>query len=348
MDTAGGSEGPQRRGGAPRWAVTAIVAAAVVAFGLLTTLAPDRDALEPETIDPGALVEPELEAGFRVVAELRDGPWESHRIAGAYLFVGHVPTIITDDDAILEIDLPQVEVVFGAISLGNESIAFGRTSTSPAVWRSDDNVQWVSETLPWDGTVRAAAEIDGRLVLIGIARNGPAFTYVTATEGPKGWLVVETTEVPDSGLISVPGGFVGRGNATDGSGYGYLYSDDGSEWTWQSDRAAAGSRSPGQLPAFVVETEETPLLTLPGDERMFTPPAWPISGLWVEDDRIWAQTPNSAWASIDTIEWQEYPINAETGIDGGYSVLLPVGDTPRLATSVDDRIYLLRWDPGSG
>jgi hypothetical protein len=348
MDTAGGSDGQQRRTGAPRPAVMVIVAAAVTAFGLLTTLSPDRDALEPETIDPGALVEPEIDAGFRVVAELRHGPWESHRIAGAYLFVGDAPTIIADDDTVFEIDLDQVEVVFGAISVGGESLAFGRTPESPAVWRSDDNVDWALETLPWDGTVRAAAEIDGRLVLIGIARNGPAFTYVVANEAPGGWLVVETTQVPDSGLISVPGGFVGRGSATDGSGYGYLYSDDGSDWTWQSDRAAGGSRSPGQIPGFVVETDAATLLSLPGDERVFEPPAWPISGLWVEDDTIWVQTPNSAWASLDGVEWQEYPINAETGVDGGYSVLLPVGETARLATSVDDRIHLLRWDPGSG
>ena len=202
--------------------------------------------------------------------------------------------------------------------------------------------------MPWDGTVRAAAAIDGNLVLIGISRNGPAFTYVAATETPTGWLIVETTDVPDSGLISVPGGFVGRGNATDGSGYGYLYSDDGADWAWQANRAAAGSRSPGQLPAFVVETDGTPMLTLPGDERVFDPPAWPVSGLWLEGDTIWVQTPNSAWASVDGIEWQEYPINTETGIEGGYSVLLPVGDTARVATSANDRIYLLRWDPGSG
>ncbi len=340
MDTAGGSDEAQRRAGAPRPAVMAVVAVVVTAFGLLTTLAPDRDALEPETIDVASLVEPAIEAGFRVVGELTKGPWESHRVADAYLYVDVTPWIITDDDQIHRVDLPRSEVVFGAIAAGDESIAFGRTDTGPSVWRSSDNVNWTLETLPWEGTVRAAAEIDGRLVLIGIALNGPAFTYVAATEEPEGWLVVEMDKAPDSGLISVPGGFMGRGNATDGSGYGYLYSGDAVDWTLQSARTAAG--------AYLVETEKTPMLMLPGDERIFESPAWPVSGLWVEGETIWVQTPNSAWASVDGVEWLEYPISPETGVDGGYSVLLPVGDTARVATSVDGRIYLLRWDPGSG
>ncbi len=348
MDTAEGSDGTQRRAGAPRPAVMAIVAVAVTAFGLLTTLAPERDALEPEAIEPAALVEPEIEAGFRVVAELRGEPWESHRIAGAYLFVDDTPTIITDDDRVLEVELPELEVLFGAIPAGNESIAFGRSSTSPAVWRSSDNANWTLETLPWDGTVRAAAQIDGGLVLIGIARNGPAFTYVAATEAATGWSFVELSRVPDSGLVSVPGGFVGRGNATDGSGFGYLFSSDGIEWTWQSDRAAAGRRSPGPLPAFVIDTDDASLLRLPGDERIFESPEWPILGLWLEDETIWLQSSTAAWSSLDGVEWQEYPIDSETGVEGGYSMLLPIGDTARLTTSMDDRVYLMRWDPGSG
>jgi hypothetical protein len=339
MDTAGGSDGTQRRDGAPRPAVMAVVAAVVTAFGLLTTLAPDRDALAPETIDAAALVEPEFEAGFRVVTELREGPWESHRIADAYLSIGETPTIITDDDRVFDVDLPDVEVVFGAIAADGESIAFGRTPDSPAVWRSDDNVHWELETLPWDGTVRAAAVIDSRLVLIGIARSGPAFTYVAATQAPRSWLVVEMDGVPDSGLISVNGGFMGRGTATDGGGFGYLYSSDAIRWTRESARAAAG--------AYVIETDGTPMLRLPGDERVFAPPAWPVARLWLEGETIWAQTPNTAWVSVDGVDWLEYPINSDTGVDGGYSMLLPAGDTARLVTSVGDRILLLRWDPGS-
>ena len=356
MDTAGGSDGTQRRAGASRPMVMAIVAVAVTAFGLLTTLAPDRDSLEPGSIEPAALVEPAIEAGFRVVAELDTGPWESFRVANAYLYtgdgptlyVGEGPTVITDDDEVVEIDLPNMDVLFGAIDAGGESVAFGRTPTGPALWRSTDNVSWELEPLPWDGTVRAGALIDGRLVLIGIEREGPAFHYVTATEAVRGWSIIEATGIPDTGLISVPGGFVGRGRSTDGSGYGYLFSDDGTTWTHGADRAAAGSRSPGAIPGFVVETGDAPLLRLPGDDRTFAPPAWPISGLWLEGEIIWVQTPDSAWSSIDGVDWQGYPINAETGVGGGYSVLLPVGDTPRVATSVDDRIHLLRWDPGSG
>ncbi len=348
MDTAEGADGPRRRIGMPRPVMMALVATAVILFGLTTTLAPDRTPVDSETIDPSALVEPKIEAGFRVVTELRDGPWESHRIAGAYLFVGDAPTIITDDDEVFEVDLPMLEVVFGAIPADDESIAFGRSTTGPAIWRTSDNVNWTLDTLPWDGTVRAAAEIDGRLTLIGIARTGPAFTYVAATEAPKGWLVVEMTEAPDSGLISVPGGFVGRGQATDGGGFGYLYSNDGIDWSWQSELAASGRSSPPHLLAFVIEADDARLLKLPGDERVFAPPEWPISGLWLEDGTIWVQTPRSAWSTLDGVEWREYPINSETGVEGALSALLPVGDTARLATLVDDRILLMRWDPGSG
>ncbi len=340
-----------RRARPPRPILSAIVAAVVLAFGLITTLAPDRATLDPESIDPAALIEPEIEAGFRVVAELDVGPWKSFRIADAYLytgdsqslFVGDGPTVITDADEVFDVNLPEMEVLFGAIDADEESVAFGRTPAGPALWRSTDNVAWALELLPWEGTVRAGAMIDGRLVLIGIENDGPWFHYVTATEAPKGWLVLETTGIPHTGLISVPGGFVGRGTAPDGSGYGVLYSDDGVDWTQESDRAAAGS---GAIPAFVIETDDALLLTLPGDDRVFAPPEWPIAGLWLEEGIIWIQTPGSAWSSIDGVDWQEYPINAATGIRGEFSILLPVGDTARLATLMDDRILLLRWDPG--
>jgi hypothetical protein len=355
MDTSGSPERPVRSARPPRPVLSAIVAAVVIAFGLITTLVPDRATFDPDSIDPAALSEPEIEAGFRVVAELDVGPWRNFRIADAYLYtsdaqslsMGDGPTVITDDDEVFDVNLPDMEVLFGAIDADEESVAFGRTPAGPALWRSTDNVAWALELLPWEGTVRAGAMIDGRLVLIGIENDGPSFHYVAATETPKGWLVLETTRVPHTGLISVPGGFVGRGTAPDGSGYGYLYSDDGADWTHESNRAAAGSRSRGAIPAFVIETDDAPLLTLPGDERVFAPPEWPISGLWLEEETIWLQTPGSAWSSIDGVDWQEYPINAATGIEGGFSVLLPVGDTARLATLMDDRILLFRWDPGS-
>lgn len=345
MDTAGErSRQPNR---SPRLLITVVVAITVVGFGLITAIAPDRNPIDADQIDAAALVEPEIEAGFRAIAALDEGPWESFRIAGAYLFMGGGPTVITDDDLVLEVELPEMEVLFGAIDAGGESIAFGRTARGPAIWRSPDAVSWSLERLGWDGTVRAAAEIDGRLVLIGIEQEGPSFHFVTATEAPGGWLVIETNRVPDTGLISVPGGFVGRGTATDGSGYGYLYSDDGLDWTFRSSRSAAGSRSAGQIPAFVIETGGSPLLRLPGDDRVFAPPAWPLSGLWIEGEVVWAQTPDSAWSTLDGKDWREYPIDSSTGVGSGYSVLLPVGDTARLVTSSGDRISLARWDPGS-
>lgn len=347
MSSATEPEPPRPSPGKRHFLVVAVAVLSVVAFGLLTTLLPDRVAIQRQPTEAPVLVEPEVEAGFRPVAKLKEGPWESFRIADAYLFMGERPTIISDDDQVLEVALPGVEHLFGAFTADGESIAFGRSSDGPAIWRSPDTASWTLERLPWDGTVRAGAEIDGRLVLLGIRRDGASFHFVTAIEAESDWLVMETSQVPDTRLISVPGGFLGRGNATDGSGFGYLYSADGLEWTFQSSLAAIGTRSVGQIPSFVVETDDSPMLQLPRDDRILSPPAWPVSGLWIEGDVIWVQTPGAAWSTNDGEVWHEYPINASTGIGGGFSVLLPVGDTVRLATSAGEGFTLLRWHPGT-
>lgn len=347
MDTAGDRERPPASNAKQPALLAGVVAATVIAFGLLTTLAPDRNPLDDDASELAALLgEPETDATFRIVTELDEGPWESYRINDAYLYIGDGPTVITDEDEVLAVDLPELAVLFGAFSAGEESIAFGGTPDGPALWRSTDNLSWELEPLPWNGTVRAGAVIDGRLVLIGIESQGPSFTYVVATESPEGWLVVDSNRIPDSGLVSVPGGFVGRGTATDGGGYGYLYSDDAVDWRFQSFRAVS-NRSGGHTPAFVIDPENSPLLTLPGDDRLFTPPGWPVSGVSVDGDTIWIQTPGSAWSSTDGIEWTEYPINSTVGVTSGFSVMLPVGDTIRLAASLGNRIVLLRWDPGT-
>ena len=192
-----------------------------------------------------------------------------------------------------------------------------------------------------------AAELAGLFASRRVTRASTSALAGRNSSASGGWSVSATSRIPDTALHSVPGGFVGRGVATDGDGYGYLYSDNGVDWIYQSDRAAAGSRTAGQIPSFVIETEDTPLLRLPGDGRAFAPPAWPVSGLWLEGDVIWVQTPDAAWSSYDGESWTEFPIDASTGVGNGYSVLLPVGDVARLATSLDDRITLLRWDPGS-
>lgn len=346
MDTAG----EQERRLAQNWRpamVAAVAAAAVVTFGLLTTFAPGPGVvIESEPIDPTPLVEPESEAGFRPVARIDHGPWESFRISHAYLSMGESPTVITDDDKVVSVDLPELEVLFGAISAGDESVAFGSTADGPALWRSPDATSWSIERLPWDGTVRAGAQIDGRLVLIGIERYGPSFHHVTATETESGWQL-EESNIPDPALISVPGGFVGRGRATDQTGFGYLFSADGLEWTFGSNRLAASPRSIGQVPSFVIETDRSPRLQLPGDGRILSPPAWPVSGLWKEGEIIWAQTADAAWSTSDGTAWTRYPIDISTGVGDGFAALLPVGDTARLATSAGDGITLLRWYPGT-
>ena len=346
MDTAGERERHLPRRGLRPAVLAALAAVAVAAFGLLTTLGPNRGPAESDSIDATDLIEPEIAAGFRPVARLDDGPWESFRISGAYLFMGETTTVITDDDRVFDVELPELQALFGAIDAGTSSVAFGSTAGGPALWRSPDATSWQLERLPWDGTVRAGAHIDGRLVLIGIERDGPSFHHVTATEAPGGWKV-EESNVPDPGVISVPGGFVGRGRATDGTGFGYLFSTDGIEWTYRSNRLAATPRSIGQIPSFVIETDESPLLQLPGDGRILSPPAWPVSGLWKEGEVIWAQTSDAAWSTLDGAAWTEYPIDDSTGVGDGFAALLPIGETARVATSAGDRITLLRWDPGT-
>ena len=346
MDTSNRPQVRDRREPA-RPLVMVGVAVAVIGFGLVTAIAQRPSADVENSITPAALPQPEIEPGFRVVTELAAGPWDPYRIDGGYLAMDVEATVITDDDQRRSVQLPDIEVLFGAIDAGSESIAYGRTSLGPAIWRSSDTLTWTLEQLPWTGTVRAAAVTDDGLRLIGIATSGATFSYVMATETPNGWMVEETSQIPNTGLTSVPGGFVGRGSATDNTGYGYLFSDNGLDWTFQSTRAIAAARSAGQLPVFVSESPEGPELRIPGREDSFSPPGWPVSGVWLETDTIWVQTSDAAWSSLDGVEWTEYPIDVSTGVEGGFSVLIPEGATPRVAAAVDGRISLLRWDPGS-
>lgn len=326
--------------------IVATVAAMVATFGLVTARpAPDDAVTGPAEID--AIARPAAEPGFRQVATIRSGPWDPYRVSGAYLFESpDGPMVITDDDTVSQVDLPGLEVLFGAIPTPQGSLAFGRSAVGPTLWWSDDNLTWTTEALPWEGTVRAAAADGDRLTLIGIETDEQTFSYVVATNPPKGWAVSASADVPDSHLVSIPGGFIGRGQSTDGtgSGVGYLFSRDGLEWTFQSERAAGISRTAGIVPSFVIDEGEDIRLQIADDPRPIDPPAWPISGLWVEDDMIWIQTPDAAWSSVDGSSWEKFPIE---GVDRGYSVLLPVGDVPRIATMHGGTVSLLRWDPGT-
>lgn len=346
MDT---SDRPQEggRGAFSHAFVLAGVAVTVIGFGLATAFAPGPGVDGTASIAPSAVAEPESEPGFRLVAELEAGPWDPYRIDGGYLAMDVEPTVLTDDDRRQPVHLPGIESLFGAIDAGSESIAFGRTARGPAIWRSPDTLTWTLEQLPWIGTVRAAAVTKDGLTLIGIANAGATFSYVTATESSNGWIVREASEIPDTGLVSAPGGFVGRGTATDGTGYGYLFSEDGADWTFQSARAITSARSAGQLPVFVIESPDGLGLRIPGQDQTFEPPGWPVSVVWLENETIWVQTPDAAWSSSDGVEWKEFPVDATTGVGGGFSVLIPVGDIPRVATAVNGRVSLLRWDPGS-
>ncbi len=176
-----------------------------------------------------------------------------------------------------------------------------------------------------------------------------SFSYVvaTATRTLERWRFQRGVDVPDSFLVSIPGGFLGRGRSTDGtgSGVGYLFSSNGTDWTLQSDRASGIAGPGGIVPFFVIEDGDGNRLRIGGDPRTVEPPTWPVSGLWVEGETIWIQTPDAAWSSVDGMTWTEFPMGDET--DTGFSMLLPVGDTPRIATVDDDNVALLRWDPGT-
>lgn len=325
--------------------ILATVAAMVVTFGLVTARPAEDETAEPAEID--AIARPAADPGFRHVATIRSGPWDPYRVSGAYLFESpDGPVVITDDDTVSDVELPGLEVLFGAIPTPQGSLAFGRSARGPTLWWSDDNLVWTEQALPWDGTVRAAAVDGDLLTLIGIETDEQSFSYVVATRRGDGWLVRTSADVPDSHLVSIPGGFIGRGQSTDGSGsgIGYLFSSDGLEWTFQSERAAGISRTAGIVPSFVIDEGDDVRLQIADDPRQIDPPAWPISGLWVEGDVIWIQTPDAAWSSMDGDSWEEFPIE---GVDRGYSVLLPVGDVPRIATVHDGTVSLLRWDPGT-
>src|SRR5665811_1218202 len=147
--------------------ILAIVAGMVVTFGLVTARPADDDASKPAEID--AIAQPAAEPGFRPVATIGSGPWDPYRVSGAYLFESpDGPVIITDDDGVSQVELPGLEVLFGAIPTPQGSLAFGRSTDGPTLWWSQDNLAWTVETLSWDGTVRAAATDGDLLTLIGI------------------------------------------------------------------------------------------------------------------------------------------------------------------------------------
>ena len=346
METSS-EEGSRRSRSVSPTLVMLTAATIVLGFGLMTrnnTLGVQEDSV----FDVADLSSPDREPGFVAVTELPDGPWEPFRINGAYLFRSSddLYSVITDQDRSFEVELPRLEVLFGAISTGTGSLAYGTASDGPAVWRSSDLVEWTIEPLPWDGTVRAAVGDGTSNRLIGIRSKASSFEYIVAEDSSGAWEIEPTMAVPDAALVSVPDGFVARGPATDGSAYGYLFSTDGVEWIFQAEGGVGVSRSAGLIPAFVIEGGSPALLRLAGDDREFIPPAWPISGIWTEGSTIWMQTPDAAWASTDTVTWTEYPIGPSTGVANGFTVLLPVGDVPRLATSVDNTILLMRWDTG--
>lgn len=345
-DDAGG--GPSR----PSFLVIATTFAAIaVTFALVTARPADHGASDAGQGSPDlAASEIEVEPGFRRVATIPSGPWDPFRLSGAYLFESpDGPIVITDEDVVSRIDLPGLEVLFGAIPTPGGSLAYGRSDRGPTLWWSHDNLTWTTEILPWDGTVRAASANGGQLVVIGVENSGRSFSYVvaSATRTLERWRFERDVDVPDSFLVSIPGGFLGRGRSTDGtgSGVGYLYSPNGTDWTFQSDRAAGIAGPGGMVPFFVVGGEDGDRIRIGGDSRTVEPPTWPVSGLWIEGETIWIQTRDAAWSSIDGTTWTEYPIDDETG--GGFSMLLPVGTTPRLVTVDDNTVSLLRWDPGT-
>lgn len=348
METSSDGDLRRRSRSVPAPLIMLIAAAIVLGFGVLTPRS-SGPLIDDSAFEVAQLAAPPEQPGFVAVAELDAGPWEPYRIKGAYLFRSsrNRYSVITDDDDSFDVDLPGLEALFGAIDSGAGSLAFGTSTNGPAVWRSSDLVQWDVEHLPWDGTVRAAVSDGDTNRLIGIQSIGSSFEYVLAEDSSGTWEFERATEIPDARLLSVPGGFVARGRATDGSPYGYLFSTDGVDWIFQSERGAGVSRTASQIPTFLIEDDAPGLLRLAGDEREFDPPAWPISGAWIEGSTIWVQTPSAAWASTDTITWTEFPIGPSTGVPNGFSVLLPVGDVPRLATSVGGTVSLMRWDAGT-
>lgn len=346
MDTSSlGDTSPHRVGPRPLTLVVTF-AMVVLLFGLVTA----RFGGQGTIIDSPMLTEPVVEPGFITVAELEASPWEPFRVSGGYLFRAEDGSLaaITDEDEFLWVGLTGLRTLFGAIAGNDESIAYGMSNLGPAIWRSTDLKTWTMERLPWEGTVLAAMADDSGTRLIGIQANGSEFSYVLATDTKGVWQVNAAPDTPDTGIAPAPGGFVGRGRATDGGGYGYLFSTDGLEWTYQSLRGVGVNRNGGQVPSFVIEEGGPAMLRLPGDDRTFTPPGWPISSIWVEAETFWIQTIGDAWSSSDLVEWARYPIGRETGVDNGFSMLIPVGDQPRIANSFEGQVDLLRWDTGSG
>ncbi|MEX1043142.1 MAG: hypothetical protein WD020_00730 [Acidimicrobiia bacterium] len=241
-------------------------------------------------------------------------------IGNAYLIESDAGTmILRPDGSTMESGLHGLEDVRGASTHGPATIVFGRGVDGPTLWTVNRTGEWDSVQLPWQGSVQAVATVDGDVVVLGTDhdREWISGRHPWPDDGIWDEWVVRPIDPPGTVVRSVDGGFVARSLTADE----YLISEDGNEWL---PFATLLIHPVGEVAA--VESGTRPTLRLVGDDRVITPPEWPVSALWRIDDRIWIQTPRAAWWSDDGWRWNRLPFDQASGFVGGLYILLPFSD----------------------
>lgn len=242
-------------------------------------------------------------------------------IGNAYLIQSDAgPMILRPDGSTMAPELHGLEDVRGASTHGPATIVFGRAVDGPTLWTANRTGDWDSVLLPWEGSVQAVATVGGDVVVLGTDRDREWISgrHPWPEDGVWDEWVVQPINPPGTGVISVDGGFVARSLIADDE---FLFSEDGDEWL---PFATYLAYPVGEVAA--VEASSTSTLRFAGDDRVITPPEWPVSALWRVDDRIWIQTPRAAWWSDDGWRWNRLPFDQASGYVGGLSVLLPFSD----------------------
>lgn len=249
---------------------------------------------------------------------------------------------ITDSDEEVRVTLPELHSARGIAAAAPRVVVYGQSLTGPAVWESPDGLAWTLHRLPWQGAARAATFDDIALVVFGIAAGSEGLTGIVARERPGGLWELTPSPVPPSSVTGVPGGFVVRERDPGDDAYHYFTTKDMVVHEPFADRFLITSVG---LAAGVIDTARGPRLLAPPLDTTIDPPDWPVVGLWLEGDRIWLQTAQSLWTSLDGRDWEAIPLDRT--LWRGLAIALPVGDEARVVVSEGTgllRIY--RWEPG--
>lgn len=334
-------QGTTPKGSRPRPILIVLItlaAAVVLARAGPTATTPETDGeIQPPVSTP------ELPRGWTASGSITARFLTPARAGDAMMIqLGGDIALLSADGSTRRPELPGMRQFRGVVTADDMVVAYGHTDTGPTLWTTTDVAgTWERHDMPWDGSVQAVSLVDRRVVVLGTA--GADWVRTSAAWPPPSdesdWRL-EPIEPPGTVVFSVADGFVARSLIEDE----YLHSADGTRW---ASYAQVIIHPVGEVAALV--QGPTGLgLRLSGDDRILTPPEWPVSALWRNNGRIWIQTPSAAWWSRDGQRWNELPFEMDEGYPGGLPLLLPFADRAIVAVGPTDlaRRDLFTWHVG--